>query len=1150
MTRWLGLIGLLSVWPVAATGQDLTVKGNMLASWTSLTRISPAQDAVVHDGDTVTVTVSGQIDINQETRHETHCDLWVFCHDETIPVHNFRSPGQIAVVVEIRTIGGGLAVASTQIGAAPGVLQLPTSDSSFETQYEIVALLDGAGSSVDPGRSAGSFDIRVDIDASRRASYFKTWLDQTHPSASRATDPTAIADDLRTQGTIVAAALRQYAAGSFPVPNPTNNDSHARLVRKAVDLAPGDVENTLALARYLRAVGLDVQADAELAKVVDRLENLGDPHSRRQLGDAYMARMAAALSKGGGVDPVAAQAALSFADNAVKSYGQANRSDLVSEAHFARARLLRGMRTRESLTAAAEAYKAALADVPDTVAAETVLETTDGRLYALKVSDAVSLSSFVDGPRPLDPGLTDQQPIAWDPVRQRLLVFENSGLVWLSLRLDAPKAAPDVSPGILQVGDGAIARIKDFQSVDYFSSDQVATNLPVAGSGATTCTALPPSLAGGVYGMTMSLDGSVVAVICNSTVRVFHHSSGRITQVLEKALPPTALAGTSSAVAGPATCGTVVVTRAYPGQTATSLTLLRAGNEFKLTSLPSGPGGQLPIFIGPDQITFAADHILVATSDHAISKFRCSDGGSDGEITLPSVQGTPVGQSAPVIIISFRWLTESNLAVIRPVPRSVDVISWPDQKVSHFDAHADLSSFDLQLAAQLLLPPASGVSSPRMLKPHRRTELTEHSPQTGVSVVSMDVPGNREPIVPTADGTHLIVQRLGGTTWVVENKVSPNVAKGPPDEVALDTFGTASGWIAGKLNAESRLVALRTTDASGTSVPVPLPDPPASYYASIVTALPAVYTAWKQMPNAPEFPGWFQNKDLPSVIADPSLLTVNYNVQAAGLVSELPFAAFAPNSLPSLSSARGSPSLTICATAAARPMAGAPALPMAQFLPDLLYLGVQSGGALSFREVPDPNPTGPPGPFGRPQTCLFKQLVRGAFPTLIGWGLQVGDQKLKMLTQAGWVTTNITQAAFAGWSAADGSVLLLVPDVAPPGQIAKFSLMRVKNDGSSAAACGLCTALPLQDAFNSLAPTSPLSPSFAQFRFQAGGISSMIMVDAKGRLLARPSEDETVVVSLTDDKVLKRAPLGKPVFVSDHMVAISSPDKRVRFYAY
>src|SRR5258705_6046624 len=96
-------------------------------------RVSPAQDAIVHAGDTLPVAVSGKIDINQDTRHESHCDLGLFCHPEDIPVHNFMTPAQAPVRFEVRPVGGGPAVENTIVGTAPAVLELPTSDTAFET---------------------------------------------------------------------------------------------------------------------------------------------------------------------------------------------------------------------------------------------------------------------------------------------------------------------------------------------------------------------------------------------------------------------------------------------------------------------------------------------------------------------------------------------------------------------------------------------------------------------------------------------------------------------------------------------------------------------------------------------------------------------------------------------------------------------------------------------------------------------------------------------------------------------------------------------------------------------------------------------------------------------------------------------------------
>jgi hypothetical protein len=60
----------------------------------------------------------------------------------------------------------------------------------------------------------------------------------------------------------------------------------------------------------------------------------------------------------------------------------------------------------------------------------------------------------------------------------------------------------------------------------------------------------------------------------------------------------------------------------------------------------------------------------------------------------------------------------------------------------------------------------------------------------------------------------------------------------------------------------------------------------------------------------------------------------------------------------------------------------------------------------------------------------------------------------------------------------------------------------------------------------------------------------MMLMDEKGRVLALPADDETVVLSLVDGRVLKRVPLGRPLTLSEHQLTISSDGKRTAFYSY
>ena len=1144
------LIALLCVTCSFATfAEDLTVKGNVHATWSSLTRVSPAQDAIVHAGDTVTVTLSGQIDVNQSVRHESHCDLFVFCHDVSIPIHNFRTPGQAPVNFEIRPVGGGPAVASATIGASPGILQVPISDAAFETHYEIVALLAGAGTSIAPERSAGSFMVGLDIDAGGRASYFGTWLEHIRPNAARATATPAIADDLRTKGSVVARALREYAISAYPVPNMANNESHVHLVRAAVSLAPGDVENSLALARYFRAVGLDRSADTELANAITKLENRNDPRSRRQLGDAYMARMEAVLKKSGAIDPAATQAALAFADHAVRAYGQANRKDLVSKAQFVRGRLLRGMRTRVSLNAAIEAFRSALVGAPEIVSADTVLQNVDGsRIYAMKFNNEFSLGSIVDGPNATDPDLMDRVPIAWDSARRRLLAAGKGGLSWLSPKLDAPDAAPAVSPGGIQVGNGAIARQTDLSRVDYFSNDNIATSVPVGGANKTTCQALPPFKGGGIRGMSLSLDGSVLVVLCNSTVRVFVYGGGNLRELLEKKLAPVPIA--AHAVAGPATCGTVVITYPHAGQPTIKYTLLRPGHEITLLDFPAPSRLALSINPppGPGRITFANDRVLIASSTRAISTFRCSDGHHDGDITLPLVPD-PVMPDAgfglanrlltPPPGMWFQWLTGSKLAIVRTWARSVDVIEWPNQSVTHFKTSPTISDIDIFQSAHLLLPPAVVHGAPLMFKPHRKMELVEYPATAHQPVLEFDIPGGRAPIYLTPDGSHLIVQRPGTPTWIAENKVGATLSKGSSDEVTLDIVGNHTNRVVGKLNAQGHLMELHVAGVSAVAIPLPQPSP--SYFAKAVPALQQWYNVWKKIPNPPRPPGMFQNKDLPGVIADPKRLTTVLNVLTSRYFLES-FMALQP-----LSSSQGRSYVLLCARLAAKPAGGGTPIPISGPLPDVPFLGTETGGTLRLREAPALPITAPTLPTGiplAPPSCQIQHLVRGLSPTLVNLIGGPGGPRLQMLTASGWIRTNVVMLPMAGWSLSDGDLLLLLPDRRP----GKFTLVRVNGKGQSSPACARCSSLALGEAFRQFAPPKIKPP--AQLPFIGGGPISMVMIDATGRFLARPDGDETIVISLADESVVARAPLGKPLVVTQHLLALSSGDRRVRYYRY
>jgi hypothetical protein len=1108
------------------SAQNVTVDGTVNATWTSPNIVSPAQDALVHAGDTLTVTISGQVDTNQEQQSRRKCDLWVFCHDENYTIHHFVTAGDVGIVLQVRPKGGGDAI-DTAIGlASPVTLRVRPRVEIFEDAYELVALLQGAGSTLDPRRNAGSFNVRIELDSTERARFFSKWLNEVKPNADRAIDPKVITERLAGSA-LVATALRQYAAAKFPVPNVANNSSHEKLLRRAISLAPDDAENTLALARYFRAVGLDVDADAQLAGIVAKLENKADARSRRQLGDAYMTRMAAALATGGGVNPAASQNALAFADRAVRAYSLAQRPDLVSSAQFARGRLLRGLRTRASLEAASKAFREALAGAPDIMRADDVVQSNDGKsIRGIKWTATYALSPVARAPEVGDPRLRDRRPLAWDARKQRLLVIADSGLEWQSLKFDSPEVAPAISLGQMLVANGAILRIKD-RNADYVSQNQVMTAVPVGGTNVTTCP--PVSIGTPISDASISPDGNSIAIICSGTLRVFYRDISSFTQILEKKVGGSATNVLTAA--GPALCGTVLISYSpFARPPVTTFTLARGASEFVLDQLPFDRATS-------DMITFVEDRVLIG-AQNMVRAFRCADGKLDDVIKL-SPRASPSADLARPNAIVMRWITARDLAVTRFNSRSVDVITWPTKTVRHFSFSAALSALDLGAAAYMPMPAETPDDPPRALRLIRSAEVRAWPDPGQNAPTNAEFPGI-EPAVLTDDGQHLLVQRLGAPIWVAGTASDERGSEGMPRDMALDTLPSGAGWLAAELTSRGMVEGVNIVTPDGRRVAMPLPVPPQPLLDDTLAVLKQFSASIRGSP-AVELPGFFPSSGLSNVIDDPTLLSPAYMTQQGPIG--------APGRIPSLSAAQGAATSALCLTIRGKVSTNAEPLPFPPQLQlaDAMYMLDQSPTGISWKAVPPPPASLLPNP-SQKSFCGSLDIVRGTIPVVTSMTYPTSGARLLMWTPGGWLATDIKVAPSGGWAVADGSLLLLLPDQAPPG---KFTLVRLKSNGTSAPACGQCTALPLLDAFSNVFPPNDgkalnIKESFARQKWAVG----MLLVDATGQFVARPDENEMVVISLSEGKVVRRAPLGRPLVLTEHVLALGQGDSRVAFYEY
>lgn len=1143
--------------PGLAAAQSIPVNGTVAAQWTAPQPVSPSADLVLRPGHAVTVTLSGQVDLNQEQRSRRECSWFgLSCERVYWTEHNWRGPEAAPVRFQIRLAGTSTVIADELAKAAPVTLAVPTG-ADYATRYELVALLDGAGSSIDPGRSAGTYTVRVAVDAQARANGFTAWLNSARPTAGKATSADILDAALVTgYGARAARSLRAYAASQFPLTQADARDSHGALLRKAAEIAPEDADNSLALANYFRALGLTTQADAELNKAISQLETKTDPRSRVALGRAYAARADAVLAEGGGVQTMSVLEANAYLAKAIAAFTDGGRRDLLADALVRRGRLLRGLRTQDSLAEAIASFKSALDLTPEMVRARLALESPDGK--TLKLFD------WTEGyaPQPLggEPDqaawIADAMAVRWDAGTGKMLETTATGTYqWRAM---TPGAAPEPASLIprdvatIEVSNGSVLSITPTGRASYASRRGLVSYLPFGAS--EVCSPVSPFSYPFTLG-SVGRDDDFVATYCNTTLHLFRIDAGSgvpsKTASVVLAPPGGPMFMDLAVVAGPAGCGAAVSMRRSPttgGAPVKSVTLVRAdGSRIDLAIPAMLPG----IFDSSLPVTaFTRDgRVLVLQSFAPIAAFRCSDGAAVPAIATPgqTLVAPPQGGNMPFASLDARWLDSDHLAVSSISSRQLFTIDTQTNSLQTFTTTApDLTSSPETFLPpfpfsfnNIVIPPMSGSTAVRAIQVLRKAEIRELARPVGNPGPTVFLRGETFAGDSLLGGGHHLLAQFG----IVDLRDGTSFSPGA--NVRIGVINGEDGWSATKLetipvpaspSAQEmpgsrpppyiRVTGIETYRGKVRQSSTPLPDLDSSERAAIVTALKQIVSTMPS-PPPPDRPFGMPASQYKSIIEEPDRLSAQYMV---GITVR------------SLASSGAGGALLMCPSLFGKTTAG-----------DVLLIRIQPpqgtlrplmvnfvNGAPVFTRIPQLD-------------CISNVIVDGAKPAFVARLPEDPQRQTLRLkwTRGGTVVDGGVMPGKGviaqGASLDDGSLLLLLTNA--PANNANHTLIRLLPGGGQAQVCTACSSIAVWAAAEAL--SQKLRDTTAG-RGQAGipsfNTDGIVKVDATGKVLARPDDDETVIESLVTGRELLRLRLGRVLVLREDLAIVDTGEAKLQVH--
>lgn len=922
----------------------------------------------------------------------------------------------------------------------------------------------------------------------------------------------------------VAASLRKYGQVAFN--SASDRDSYERLIRKAVEIAPGDPANLIALANFLQTTGSPTQADGELKAAITALAGKTDSASQRLLGDAYALRATVALTRNGGVDLSSSETAASYLEQAITAYRASKRADLEAGALVRRGRLLRGIRTPAALQAAAQSFRDALKLTPETARADAIAPLADGSSYKLLHWDEAATLVTLDGSGE-SRRMEDAMPIVWDRRARRLMILRGGRTFWLDLERGDTSLAPDLGKGIFQVANGALlARVNE----QFTFTSKHGKTTPIAFGTATGCkttSPLPPGPAPAL--VRLSEDGETLATFCSGTVRYYDTAMGTPAQLFQKDVeqpmfivmgaPIPELHELITIVAGPRTCGVFVDKMGSVSQ------LIKPNGTLVNLDVPPLAHGEY------DRLArlaaFTTDGYLIVTrTTGPYYVFSCQDGARKFVIDRPKA---PLKASQSLVLDKkLQWLDDRTLADVDLDNRRVVIIDWPSRKLTAAPL-PQWSGFELARVSATMMAPAAGSTSPRVVRSTpvlRSISLSGAFPSIfyGMEGDHVVLPGAIDRTFERLQGErYMLVLGRGGHSdgsGSVVDLLSSDAS--PPAEEYWNVVArpVPGGWAS--LNREDAPTAVNVHVGLDAPQSIPLPAVTDALRGAALAEIAGIQGQLLSHWNRVEL-----------MQPNPEFLAIDGTLQLTNHPEQITARYRSASTLRSLTGVTGAPEQLLCASPAARGPSG-----------DLLRIRPVSSAQALRVSYPQSEPAFSWGPVM--EGCDDTYLLPGRVPAMLRSGRTDNTVALQWLGTSGWrklFEENDHPMAVAGWALSSDEGLVLTRPKAPRSSDV-FALYRVTSAGP-VPACDACLKLALTPAWE--AYTATIAPISAEtIRLQ--GPTAMVLLDVEGTRFAYPDKDDLVVRSLESDAELLRIAVGRPVVLTKSDLVVDRGSGLMQFY--
>lgn len=400
-----GILGLLPVLASAAVPQGF-VEGQVNIHPRKLVLVSNEYGNTFFPGQRLVITVTGTVDVNFVRRSEETCFLF-FCKTRRWIDHNFQDASVRPVRFRLEDeVGNPVQEFETQAGRAE--INIPLAGTNtFNRRMRLVGMVaDSPGLPViDPGRSQGQFDVRIDVSTRARAQQVPTYLMQARPTA-QVLKQAWVADPflIEQNRSALSLALVELAKAAFPPSNTATAAAHRDLLDYAAEVAPQSGQVTAAMADMFLKQGKPQEAENVLVKQITDLNQKlaagGTPELYVQLAAAHLS-LAQTMEKARGYatadDLSAIWAQYGSAYEIATRYGA---QAIASEALLGRAHSQRGRNTVASLKAAEDDFRRARDLSPRVFTGAPLSASQDGQQLLMLRSDVQLLLRWES----MDPG--------------------------------------------------------------------------------------------------------------------------------------------------------------------------------------------------------------------------------------------------------------------------------------------------------------------------------------------------------------------------------------------------------------------------------------------------------------------------------------------------------------------------------------------------------------------------------------------------------------------------------------------------------------------------------------------------------------------------------------------------------------------------